>query len=82
MVVAFSDMVQEKVAFRAENGDNPVLGREWFNPKLITYSKFVEVASSRGNSIDDFITVKAGPKIVMEIAKVSIGQNVRYFRTA
>jgi hypothetical protein len=82
MVKLFHELVQEKVRYRAENGENPELGRAWLNPKPIKYSRFIEVSSSVDATLDDFITVKVGPKIVMEIAEVTIRGQKRFYRTA
>ncbi len=79
-ILAVGDMLTARVHALAEDGEIPVAGSTWFTPKKIEYSRLVEMTAKTGVDIVDFLTVKNGPTIVMEIAEVCIGNTVRYYQ--
>ncbi len=79
-ILAASDMFAARVHAFAENGQVPEAGSTWFTPKKIEYSRLIEMTAKTGVDIVDFLTVKNGPHIVMEIAEVCVGNTVRYYQ--
>jgi hypothetical protein len=79
-VLAVEDIFTARVHALAEDGELPRAGSTWFAPKKIEYSRLVEMTAQTGVDIVDFLTVKNGSSIVMEIAEVDIGGELRYFQ--